>query len=112
MLKDPEINAVAIATPPSFRFPIAKAALIAGKNVLVDSLTTFSQSELKDLLSISRHLCLVLAGGQTGAHSGELQKIIDAITKRPIGELRTVALRHLTIEEHHQNATNPLNLVV
>ena len=45
----PDVDAVAICTPPPARYAIAKAALAAGKHVMLEKPPTATLSELADL---------------------------------------------------------------
>jgi D-galactose 1-dehydrogenase len=49
----PELDAVSICTPPQVRYEIARAALLAGKHVLLEKPPTTSPSELADLAGIA-----------------------------------------------------------
>jgi D-galactose 1-dehydrogenase len=50
----PEINAVALCTPPQVRFALAAAALKAGKHVLLEKPPAATVSELTPLLAMAR----------------------------------------------------------
>lgn len=51
LLDDPEIDLVVIATPNDTHFPLAKAALEAGKHVVVDKPFTVTLSQARELES-------------------------------------------------------------
>ena len=51
---DPDIDLVVIATSNTSHHPLAKAALLAGKHVLVDKPFTVSLAEAEDLLAVAR----------------------------------------------------------
>lgn len=53
MLAAPDIDLVVIATPNDTHFPLAKAALQAGKHVVVDKPFTLSQQEAKELIALA-----------------------------------------------------------
>ena len=53
ILADPTIEAVAIATPVSTHFPLAEAALDAGKHVMVEKPLAGSSIEAERLLSLA-----------------------------------------------------------
>src|SRR4051794_31190232 len=50
---DPEVNAVYIATPPSDHFRLARAALAAGKHVLVEKPITTNSVEAVELVDLA-----------------------------------------------------------
>ena len=49
LLNDPDIDLVVIATPNDTHFPLAKAALEAGKHVVVDKPFTVTLSQAREL---------------------------------------------------------------
>src|SRR5690606_25257331 len=54
MLRDvPDLDAVAICTPPQVRYRIARDALLAGKSVLLEKPPAATLSELQDLNAIA-----------------------------------------------------------
>ncbi|HHP2602134.1 TPA: oxidoreductase [Klebsiella quasipneumoniae] len=61
LLNDPEIDLVVIATPNDTHFPLAKAALEAGKHVVVDKPFTVTLSQARELESLAKHCGRVLS---------------------------------------------------
>jgi D-galactose 1-dehydrogenase len=56
----PNLDAVAVCTPPQARYPIARAALLAGKHVMLEKPPTATLSELVDLRRLADARGLVL----------------------------------------------------
>jgi predicted dehydrogenase len=54
LLKDPEIEAVHICTPNALHFPMAKAALEAGKHVLCEKPLAMSAAEAEEMVKLAR----------------------------------------------------------
>src|SRR5438270_8015261 len=54
LLKDPEIEAVHVCTPNSLHFPMAKAALEAGKHVLCEKPLATSSAEAEEMVKLAR----------------------------------------------------------
>ncbi|PYT30298.1 MAG: dehydrogenase [Acidobacteria bacterium] len=54
LLKDPEINAVHVCTPNALHFPMAKAALEAGKHVLCEKPLATSVEEAQQMVDLAR----------------------------------------------------------
>ena len=54
LLQDPEIDAVHICTPNALHFPIAKAALQAGKHVLCEKPLATSVAQARELVELAR----------------------------------------------------------
>jgi predicted dehydrogenase len=53
-LADSEIDVIYVATPHSEHFPMAKAALIAGKHVLVEKAFTLNAEEARELAALAK----------------------------------------------------------
>ena len=54
LAKTPNLDAVAVCTPPQARHAIAREALVAGKHVMLEKPPTATLSELSDLVSLAR----------------------------------------------------------
>src|ERR1700754_3653341 len=54
VLADPEIDAVVVATPVRFHYPMAKACLLAGKHVLIEKPMAASVAECQELVDLAR----------------------------------------------------------
>jgi predicted dehydrogenase len=63
MLADPELDAVAIATPVVTHYELAKQALIAGKHVFVEKPQAQSSAEAEELVALAEQSGLVLMPG-------------------------------------------------
>lgn len=59
ILNDPSIDAVHILTPNALHYPMVKAALLAGKNVLCEKPFTVTAAEAKELLDLAESKKLV-----------------------------------------------------
>ncbi len=87
MLKDPNIDAVVIATPISTHFELALAALQAGKHVLVEkSLTATSEQTLR-LIEEAERRKRVLMVDHTFVYTGAVQKIKELVVAGHLGRL-------------------------
>src|SRR5216110_918053 len=58
LLRDPAVDAIVIATPSSTHFEVAKAALEAGKHILVEKPITLTSSDALALIGFSTRMCL------------------------------------------------------
>tara|TARA_B100001250_G_C19817296_1_gene799364 strand:- start:1216 stop:2169 length:954 start_codon:yes stop_codon:yes gene_type:complete len=91
---DDDIDAVVLCTPPAVHADGVKAALSAGKNVLVEKPLCVSREELKSLISVAEtynHLSLVIAENYYYKPSLELMKTI--IREGLIGDLERIHVR-------------------
>jgi predicted dehydrogenase len=86
-LADPAIDAVMIATPVDTHFEIARAALNAGKHVLVEKPMTSSSQEASILVELAAKRKLVLMVDHTFVYTPAVQKIRDLIVDGSIGQI-------------------------
>lgn len=79
ILRDPEIHAVAIATPVSTHFRLAMSALMAGKHVFVEKPIASSAEEAERLVEEAERRGLVLAVDHTFIHTGAVRKMRELV---------------------------------
>jgi predicted dehydrogenase len=90
VLADRAVTAVAIATPADTHFDLVRAALEAGKHVLVEKPLTSSVAEGRKLAALARQSALVLMCDHTYCYTPVVQRIRELITTGEIGELQFV----------------------
>ena len=84
---DPEVDCVAIATPVNTHFPLAKAALEAGKSVLVEKPLTASVAQAEELVDLARSKGLVLMVDHVFLYTAAVRKIKEIVDSGELGEL-------------------------
>lgn len=82
-----QVDAVAIATPVSTHFPLALAALEAGKHVFVEKPMASTVAECDQLIELAERKGLVLHVDHTFVYTGAVQRIRQAVKGGEIGEL-------------------------
>ena len=87
MLGDKSLDAVVIATPTSSHFPLAKAALEAGKHVLVEKPMTGSSKEAKQLVDLAKKKGKILMVDHTFAYTPSVQAIAKMSHEKKFGDL-------------------------
>ncbi len=87
MLRDKSLDAVIIATPTHTHFPLAKAALEAGKHVLVEKPMTGSFTEAQQLVRLARKKKKLLLVDHTFAYTASVQHIATMSREKKFGEL-------------------------
>ena len=87
VIGDPKVDAVAIATPVSSHFELARRALEAGKHVLVEKPITTSAIEAQMLIEIAEKNRLTLMVDHTFAYTGAVRKIREMIVRGEIGDI-------------------------
>jgi len=87
VLHDPEISAVHIATPNSTHFEIAKMALEAGKNVLVEKPMTLRSRESFELINLARSKGLVIHVGHIFRFNSALRLARQVMDRGDLGRI-------------------------
>ena len=97
VLKDPEVDGVAIATAVRFHFPMAKASLLAGKHTFIEKPMASSAAECEELIEIAARQGLTLMVGHTFLYSPSVRKIKEIVHTGDIGEIRYICARRLNL---------------
>ncbi len=90
VLGDPSFDAVALATPVSSHFPLARRALEAGRHVLVEKPLTTARREADELIALAESRKLVLMGDHTFVYHPAVRKIKAIIEAGDLGQLRYI----------------------
>jgi predicted dehydrogenase len=90
MLADPEVIAVALATPVASHFPLALAALTAGKHVLVEKPLATCAADAEALVEAARMAKRVLMVDHTFVYHPAIQKIGALIEAGELGTLNYI----------------------
>jgi len=97
MLNEGDINAVAIATSVRFHYPRAKAALLAGKHVMIEKPLASSTAECAELIEIANKNGLILMVGHTFLYSPAVRRIKEIVNSGDIGDIRYISARRLNL---------------
>lgn len=90
VLNDPAVGAVAVATPAATHFDLVRAALEAGKHVLVEKPLTPSSGEAAKLVALAERSGLVLMCDHTYCYTPAVRKIRELVRGGEIGEVQFV----------------------
>jgi predicted dehydrogenase len=90
VLSDPTVQAVAIATPAATHFPLAMAALDAGKHVLVEKPLTSSMSDGHKLVQAAEDRGLVLMCDHTYCYTSAVRELRRLVHSGEIGDVQFV----------------------
>jgi predicted dehydrogenase len=88
IINDPDIDAVAIATPVFTHFNLAKGALQNGKHVVLEKPMTSSSAEAEELIELATAKGLSLMVDHTFLYTGAVQKIKQLIDQDTIGQVK------------------------
>jgi predicted dehydrogenase len=97
MLNGVGVDAVVIATSVKLHYPMAKAALLAGKHTFIEKPMAGSLEHCEELVEIARKNGLVLMVGHTFLYSPVVRKIKEIVEKGDIGEIRYISARRLNL---------------
>jgi predicted dehydrogenase len=97
LLKNPEIDAIVVATSVRFHYSMAKASLLAGKHTLIEKPMASSAAECEELIEIAHQRGLVLMVGHTFLYSSAVRKIKQIVDSNDIGEIRYISSRRLNL---------------
>lgn len=87
IIKDPEVDAVAIVTPVFTHFEIAKKALEAGKSIFVEKPFTYTVAEAEQLVNLAEKKKLKIMVDHTFLYTGAVRKIRQLIDDGTLGDL-------------------------
>ncbi len=100
VLEDPDIDAVVIATPPRTHHPLVRAALRAGKHVMVEKPLATTAADARDLIEVARAGGLVLMPGHTFVYSPPVNKVRDLIRSDQLGEVYFVTSSRMNLGKY------------
>jgi predicted dehydrogenase len=87
MIADPELDAVAIATPVVTHFELAREALLAGKHVFVEKPLALSSALGEQLVALAEERALVLMPGHLLLYHPGVAKLKDLVDSEELGRL-------------------------
>jgi predicted dehydrogenase len=87
VINNPEVDAVAIATPVQTHHALAKQALLAGKHVLITKPITDDVNQARELVELADKMKLVLQVDHTFVYHPAVEKLKDIVTRGELGEL-------------------------
>ena len=105
LLRDPEVDAVAIATPVATHHRLASAALHAGKHVFVEKPLAASSGEAEDLVSLAEERDLVLMPGHTFLYSPAVCAIRELIQAGELGEIYFISTSRVNLGLHQPDVS-------
>lgn len=94
ILEDKEVDAVAIATPGSTHYMLAKKTLQADKHVLVEKPIAFNSKNVEELIRISNQKNKILMVGHQQLFNPGIQKIKKDMGKGLFGKISFISFAH------------------
>jgi predicted dehydrogenase len=88
VIRDPQIDGIVIATPVSSHYPIAKAALLNQKHVLLEKPLTDSTDNALELIELADRCQKCLMVDHTFLYTGAVKKMKALIVQGDLGEIQ------------------------
>jgi predicted dehydrogenase len=105
LLLDPEVDAIAIATPVSTHYPLGLAALEAGKHVFIEKPLAGSVDEAKHLKGAAAERGLTLMPGHTFLYSPPVNTIRDLIHSGELGDVYFISTSRVNLGLHQADVS-------
>lgn len=105
VLKDPDVDAVLVATPIGTHYKLCRAALLAGKHVFVEKPLTSSPTQCVELKALAAARNLTLMVGHTFIYSPPVRKIKEIIDAGELGDVRFVTMQRVNLGLHQRDAS-------
>jgi len=87
LFSDPAIGLIVISTPTATHFELARAALLAGKDVVVDKPFTLTSREADELIALARRQGRLLSVFQNRRWDNDFLTVKRCIQQRRLGEV-------------------------
>jgi predicted dehydrogenase len=105
VLASDDVEAVVIATPVSSHYPIARAALEAGKHVFVEKPLAGSSEAAVELARLAASRELVLMPGHTFLYSPPVNLIRDLLQSGELGEIYFISMSRVNLGLHQPDVS-------
>jgi protoporphyrinogen oxidase/predicted dehydrogenase len=105
MLQDESLDAVAIATPVSTHFSLARSALHSGKHVFVEKPLAASSQQVEQLSELAAEQGLVLMPGHTFLYSPAVTTIKSLIDGDELGEIYFISSSRVNLGLHQPDVS-------
>ncbi|RLB03898.1 MAG: oxidoreductase, partial [Deltaproteobacteria bacterium] len=97
MVADKEIRAVAIATPATTHYELAKAALEAGRDVFVEKPLALTAKEGEELVGLAKNMDRVLMVGHILQYHPAVIKLKELVKEGKLGKIQYIYSNRLNI---------------
>lgn len=97
LLNDPQVDAVAIATPVRTHFGLAREAITAGKHVLIEKPLTETVAEAEALIALAAEKRRVLMVGHTFEYSAPVNRLKEYVAAGELGRVFYISMQRLNL---------------
>jgi predicted dehydrogenase len=105
LLQDSSIEAIVLATPVTTHYPLAAAALEAGKHVFVEKPLAASTDEAVALIELADRKGLVLMPGHTFLYSPPVETIKSLIDSGELGDVYFISMSRVNLGLHQSDVS-------
>jgi predicted dehydrogenase len=105
ILDDEGVDAVAIATPLSTHYELAKRALLAGKHVFVEKPFAHTTRQAHELIRLAETRNLIIMVGHTFLYSPAVSKIRDVINSGELGDIYYISSSRVNLGLHQKDVS-------
>ncbi len=110
VIGDPEVDAVVVALPVAHHYQFAKAALEAGKHVLVEKPLCTHSSEARELIDTADTKGLVLMVGHTFEYNAAVAKLKELVQGGTLGQVYYIYSQRLNLGRVRSDINTMWNL--
>lgn len=103
VLDDPTVDALIVATPPHTHHRICKAALMAGKHVLVEKPLATNTIDALDLVDTAARRDVLLMPGHTFLYSPPVAKVRQLIDRDVLGEMYFITSARMNLGKYQKD---------
>ncbi len=93
LISDESIDLVVITSPNALHFPLAKAALLAGKHVLLEKPSVTNLADIEALCSLAASKNLILSVYQNRRFDGDFIRLMELANSSTIGKIKYMESR-------------------
>jgi predicted dehydrogenase len=112
LLSDKNIQAIVIATPPESHFYLAKKALLAGKDVLVEKPLATSVKDAKELVSLAKKEKRIIMVDHTFVYSKAVEELKKIITSKKSGRIMNITSTRINLGLYQSNVNVVQDLAI
>jgi scyllo-inositol 2-dehydrogenase (NADP+) len=94
IILDPEIDLVVITTPNEFHAPLARAALLSGKHVVIDKPFTISTEDADELIALANKQDKIISVFQSRRFDSDFRTVLQVIGSGLLGRIVEVESRY------------------
>ena len=110
VVDDPEVNAVVVVTPAATHFELARAALAAGKHVMVEKPLAMRRIEAQALCDLAARQTRVLMVGHTFLYNAAVRRARQYIGDGELGDIYYILSERLNLGRVRQDVNVMWNL--